>query len=260
MVLYIVGSLLIDKRNRFIQLKNNIRSLLPIKDTLRWSLNLEGRFADKATKEIKAHWPNAKITNTPKLGYYDAIIQQIKTHKRAGAKHNSPLFFWLEDHWFVCPHPKKFRRMLNDFNDSDTDILTISHLFTSWKNKLEMPTLKDHPDYWILDINLRSQQEIIWSKTPTAYVTGLPCIYTIAITEEILEFNKSDLDLPRPHGFELTHEKAMIFLKDRSFKEMIPKIHVFREVFRLNKEARALDYRDAKRLIDMRSRGVFADE
>ncbi len=257
-MLYVVGSILLNSRERIKHLRDNLKSMEPIKDVLQWDFNIDGKYASKAEELIKSVWPNANITSDGQSTYYKVIKGQLDRAEQSVGE-NGSAFFWLEDHWFVCTEPQRANELFQNFQNGKADVLTISHLKTSWERKSLLGAQNTTPSFIEYEVSNKTQPQV-WEKYPKAYVTGLPCVYRIGFAQKLLEFNKVDTDSEkRPHGYELTPSKAKQFFEEHGgFIEWVARFHVFREVFKRNKHARALEYKDAKSLLKFREKGLFS--
>jgi len=251
---HIIGTIKIDSKWRRKLFVHGLASLEPISSLISWNYNIVGRYADFACGEITRRYPHTSITINDDSSAYELIKAQISAV--ADQDPEPLLFFWQEDHWFVCPNENLFFYLLDEFEQSEAEILTVSHLVTSWERKRIHKLITDKHLYKEYLINLSSQREL-WKRWPEAYLTGIPAIYKKDIAIEILEFNKPVLENSKaPGGYELPPERAVEFLTRRSFIEMIPTFHVFREVFRTVRPGdRAISLKEALRILELRSRG-----
>lgn len=258
MELSIIGSIKVDSRLRKKLFTYSLASLESVSSLLSWQLNIVGKYANFARKAIsEVQLPTVDrdkdrlVTINDDSSYYQIIKNQIKNSE------SNLLFFWQEDHWFLCPQKNLFLYLLDEFSKSKAEILTISHLITSWEAKRHLPIVKDSYLYKEYRVDFRSQKEL-WQKYPKAYLTGIPAIYKKALALEILEFNKPYLSNSKlPYGYELDSKRGRDFLKNRSFIEMIPKFHIFREVFRFKPEKRAITMKEALQILKLREKGSF---
>jgi hypothetical protein len=251
MKISIIGSIKIDSRHRKKLFVHSLQSLKPISSLLCWRLNIIGKYADFARKNILNSYGDSVITVDDATSNYELLKDQIQKSE------SNIILFWQEDHWFLCPNKNLFLYLLQKFIESKAEILTISHLTISWEAKCLLPVVSDKYLYKEYLVNLTSQQEI-WKRWPEAYLTGIPAIYKRNIAIEILEITKPLLENSnKPGGYELYGKKAREFLQKRSFIEMIPTFQVFREVFRFNKEERAIDMKKALQIIKLRDDGSF---
>lgn len=254
MKLSLVGSVKIDSSFRKKLFIYNLASLEPISSLLSWNLNIVGRYADFAHREITKRYPHASITIDDDSSYYELVKSQISAFDNLG-RPEPLLFFWMEDHWFLCPNANLFFYLLDEFEHSEAEILTVTHLITSWHRKHVHKLVTDKYLYKEYLVDLSSQREL-WKRWPEAYLTGMPAIYKKGIANEILEMNKPALENSKhPGGYELHGEKAVEFLTKRSVVEMIPTFHVFREVFKSSKHDRAISIREALQILKLRHNG-----
>jgi len=241
----IVGSIKINTNERKKLFLHNLDSLEPISSMLSWDFNIDGIYGEFCRSEITRRYSDAKINLDDTSSYYDIVIEQID-------RNNDLLFFWQEDHWFICPKKEDFLYVLDKFQKSGAEKLTITHLVDLWRDKSIHQVLVDDPLYKEYLVNLNSQKKL-WEKYPDSYLTTLPTIYKKNIAKEILELNKDILkDSKRSKGFELYKERAVKFLSKRSFIETIPTFHVLREVFKSTKDERAISMKEALQIIKLR--------
>lgn len=251
MKLSIVGSVKIDSRWRKKLFSYNLESLKPISSIISWRVNIVGKYADFSKNKILDFSKDAIVTNDNNSSYYQVIKKQIKDSE------SDLILFWQEDHLFICSNKNLFFYILQKFVDSKAEILTISHLTVSWGAKRLLPILRNEYLYKEYQIDKNSQKKV-WDKNSSAYLTGIPAIYKKEIALEILEFNKPYLiDTKNPHEFELDPKKGSEFLKNRSFIEMIPEFHVFREVFRFYHDERSTTFKKALEIMKLRDEGSF---
>ena len=168
---------------------------------------------------------------------------------------DSNVFLWLEDHWFLCPHANLFVTLLKAFEKSNAELLNVTHLTTSWANKHLLAVADDTQLYTVYLVNAKTQANV-WATYPGAYLTGIPAIYSWRLASDILEFRRGVMEgTKRPGGFELPPSPARAFLQGRNFREMIPKFHVFREVFVHNKHPRGVSMANAEAWLKLRDGG-----
>jgi hypothetical protein len=254
LTLSIVGSVKIDSRWRKRLFTCNLDSLEPISRLLSWNLNVVGRYADFARREITKRYGNVTITIDDDSSYYELVQPQISALDNQDPE--PMVFFWMEDHWFLCPHVNLLLYLLDKFQQSEAEILTVTHLVTSWHRKHVHKLITDKHLYKEYFVDLSSQGEL-WKRWPRAYLTGMPAIYKRSIATEILEFNNPILENSKhPGGYELPPERAVEFLRRRSFIEMIPTFHVFREVFeKVEPGDRGISLKDALKILELRGEG-----
>ena len=251
MKLSLIGSVKIDSRWRKKLFIYSLFSLGPILPLLSWRLNIVGKYASFAKKEIFNLDKNALITIDDDSSYYNIIKSQIQNSE------SNLVFFWQEDHWFLCSNNNLFLYLLSEFQKSEAEVLTISHLMSSWEVKLSLPIVKNNYLYKEYRVDKDSQKKV-WERYPAAYSVGIPAIYKKGIALEILEFNKPYLiNTKNPHEYELDRKKGEEFLQKRSFIEMIPTFHVFREIFRFQKVKRAINIKEAFQILKLRERRNF---
>ncbi|MSU54301.1 MAG: hypothetical protein EXS48_00475 [Candidatus Staskawiczbacteria bacterium] len=249
MKISVIGSIKVDSWTRKRLFSHSLRSLKPISSILVWNMNIVGKYAEAAKKEIAGVYNDAIIISDDNSSYYQIIKNQVS------ASPQDSILFWQEDHWFVCPNKNIFLNLLQQFEASKAEILTVSHLTVSWETKPLLPVVKGEVLYKEYDVNLASQKRI-WEKYPTAYVTGIPAIYKKKMAEDILEFNKPNISgTKNPHGFEIDSQKGQEFLAKRSFIEMVSSTHIFREVFRFYQNERSLPMRKALAILKLREEG-----
>lgn len=243
----IVGSIKINTNERKKLFLHNLDSIEPISDMLSWDFNIDGIYGQFCKSEIMNRYSDANISLDDGSSYYDIVSEQVD-------RNDDLLFFWQEDHWFICPKKEDFLYVLNKFQKSEAEKLTITHLVDLWRDKSVHQVLVNDPLYKEYLVNLDSQKRL-WEKYPTSYLTTLPTIYKKKMAKEILELNKDILgNSKRSKGFELHDERAVEFLSKRSFIEMIPTFHVLREVFRVTKDERAINMKEALQIIKLRDK------
>lgn len=252
MKLHIIGSIKINSGLRKKFFVHNLNSLKPISHLLSWDFNIVGKYTQFARQEIIRRYPKAKISSDDDSSYYKVVRQQIS---RVASQENSPLlFFWQEDHLFICPHKNLFFYLLDEFQKSKAEVLRITHLKDAWESKLVHKIISNKHLYKECLVSLSSQEEI-WKKWPGGRVVSLPGIFKKTYVNDLLENNKSLLEnSKRSRNFELHSEKAREFLKKRNFIEMIPTFYVLREVFRFNIQDRAIDIKEARQIIKLRDK------
>ncbi len=245
MKIYVVGSVKIDSRLRKEYFYKNLDSLKTLGDVFSWNFNIVGRHAKFCSDQVKKY-SNVSITNDNDSSYYEIVTKQISS-----LPPDSMLFFFLEDFWFVCPHKNLFFYLLEEFYNSKADVLRTGHLAELWERENAYNVIVDKPLYKEYSIDF-SGLKGLWQKYPNAYVTSMPGIFKKEFTLEIFENNKSLLNSKKPGGFELYGKKAEEFLAKRGFITMVPTFHVFREVFPINQDVRAMDVRKALKIIKLR--------
>ena len=251
MKLSVIGSVKIDSRWRKKLFIHNLESLKPVSSLLSWRVNIVGRYADWATKEILFCYKDAIITNDDDSSYYYITKNQIQDSD------SDIILFWEEDNWFLCPCKALFFHLLSEFINSPAEILTVVHLITSWETKPLLPVVKDTYFYTEYRVDKESQKNI-WEKHPGAYLAGITAIHKRKMALDILEFNKPDLENAKnDRYFELDRQKGERFLEKRSFIEMVPKFQVFREVFRFQSVERTISIRKALQVIKLRNKGLI---
>lgn len=256
MKLIVVGSIKIDSRFRRKLFMHNLASLNPISSLLSWNLNIVGKYADFAGQQITKRYSHAFITIDDNSSYYELVKTQISLLDNQAPE--PLLFFWMEDHWFLCPNKSLFLYLLDEFEQSKAEILTVTHLITSWHRKHVHKLITNKHLYKEYLVDLSSQRGL-WKRWPQAYLTGIPTIYKKGIATEILEINRSILEnSKKPGGYELHGEKAVEFLRRKSFIEMIPTFHVFREIFKkVSPGARGVNMDDALKILRLRVKGYL---
>lgn len=256
MRLILVGSVKIDSRFRRKLFIYNLASIEPISSLLSWNFNIVGKYADFARREITKRYSHASITIDDGSSLYELVKTQISALENQGPE--PVLFFWQEDHWFLCPNKNLFLYLLDEFEQSQAEILTVTHLITSWHRKHVHKLITNKHLYKEYLVDLSSQREL-WKRWPQAYLTGIPTIYKKDIAREILEINRPIIENSKKPGvYELHGEKAVGFLTKRSFIEMIPTFHVFREVFKkVSPEVRGVNMDDALKILRLRAKGYL---
>lgn len=248
MKIYIIGSIKIDSKHRRRLFLSNLDSLKPISSLISWDFNIVGKYSEFCKSEINKRYNNVTISNDDETPLYNILKRQI-----ANIQHSDPLFFfWQEDHWFVCPHKNLFFYLLDKFQKSEAEILKVTHLVDSWERKHFHKLIINKKLYQEYLITLDSQTELL-KNILESYLTTIPGIYKKSITLELLEANKLITSIAKqPGNFELHGQVAEEFLRKKSFIQMTPKFHVLREVCRFNQEKRAINMKDAFRIIRSR--------
>lgn len=244
-----MGSVKINSIWRKKLFEYNLISLEPISSCVSWRFNVVGKYSNYVKDEITSNYKDSIITTDDATPYYQLIKDQIQNS-------NSDLvLFWLEDHLFLCSNKNLFLYLLHKFNESNAEILTISHLLTSWKRKPILPVVTNKYLYKEYMVDVNSQKKLL-AKYPNAYLTGIPAIYKRDIAMDMLEYNKCYLsDSKHPGEYELYGDKSLDFLRERPFIEMIPTFHVFREVFWRRKHDRAISLFGALKILKLRRNG-----
>lgn len=246
MKLFIIGSIKIDSKFRKKLFLYNLDSLKPIASVLAWNFNITGKYAEFCRDEIIRRYSRAKITKDDDSSLYKIVKAQLS------AVEEPMVFFWQEDHWFICPHKNLFFYLLDKFEKSKAEVLSVTHLVQAWEHKHIHKLITDKSLYKEYLVNLTSQKEL-WKIYSWSYLASIPGIYKKGIALEILEINKPVTDnSKKPGGYELYGERAKLFLAKRSFIEMVPTFHVLREVFRFNQEQRAMNMKQALQIIRLR--------
>jgi len=246
MKIYIVGSVKINSWLRKIFFINSLESLNSVSSLFYWNFNIVGKYAAPIRKEISKRYNQAVVTSNDASSYYEVVKKQISS-----VNEKDLLFFFMEDHWFVCPHKNVFFYLLEEFKNSKADVLRITHLFEIWQreNAYKVVASKSLFKEYFIDSNVLKN---LWHKYPGAYIISLPGIFKKEFAVELLENNKSLLKSKKPGGFELYGKKAEEFLAKRSFITMVPTVHVLREVFLINQDERAIDVKKALKIITLR--------
>jgi hypothetical protein len=248
MLLDILGTIKIDSEERKQHLLHNLRSMEPILPLLRWRLNVVGRHAEFARAEIAKRCP-AEITIDDTTPTYHLQRAQMDAICR-----DASVFMWQEDHWFLCPHANLFLYLLERFWHYNMDVLTITHLTTSWTNKRWLPVIADNPFYTTYRVDAEAQERV-WEKHPGGYLSGVPAIYRWRFADAVLEFKKDHMSKTTLPEFELAPGIGREFLTRHSFTEIIPKFHVFREVFAVNRHPRSVSMDNALKWLELRETG-----
>lgn len=246
MKLSVIGSIKLDSRWRRKLFVYNLESLKPISGLLSWRVNIVGKFAKFASEKIRESYPSAKATIDDSSSYYQITKDQLEKSQ------SDIILFWEEDNWFFCPNDNLFSYLLSEFEGSEAEVLTISHLVTSWETKALLPLVKSNFLYKEYAVD-RDSQKNIWEKHPNAYLTGITAIYKRKLALDILEFNK-DLLISQKNAryFETDRKRGEAFLEKRSFIEMVPAFQVFREVSRFQNVERNISIRKAKQVLRLR--------
>lgn len=222
----IVGTIKIDNTERRQMFAHNLESMRPIAHLLRWRLNIAGCHAVWARDMIASRWKDIEITFGDDLPTYHRQRRQMDL-----LPPNSNVFLWQEDHWFLCPHPPLFLHLWEAYKRSGADVLTITHLTVSWGRKHLLPIVLNTDLFTLRHVDSETQRDV-WAQYPGAFLTGVPAIYRWEFANDILEFRRDIMSKAAIPNFELSAnaEEGPKFLRSRSFTELIPKFHVFREV------------------------------
>ncbi len=248
MKIYIVGSIKIDSWWREKLFINNLVSLAPVSSLFFWNVNIVGKYRDSIRREISNRYKEANITFDDALSYYELVKKQIIYLPQDP---NTLLFFFMEDHWFICPHKNVFLYLLEAFYHSTSDVLRVTHLTEIWERENAYTVVADKPLYKEYFIDSKVLKNL-WQKYPGSYIISLPGIFKKEFALELLENNKPLLQSKKPGGFELYGKKAEEFLTKRSFITMVPTTHVLREIFWVNQDERAMDASKASKIIMLR--------
>jgi len=219
-----------------------------------WRLNVAGKFAEGVREELVYRYDNAEITVDPETSPHELILNQIE-HTT-----NDLFFIWQEDHWFVCPHVNLLHYILEEFQASAAEHLCITHLRTAWKRKPDhLSTVMKKILYREYEVSLQGQQRI-WEDYPRASVLGIPAILKRDLLVDIIEHHPGLLTwLNSPVGLELPYTSGRLFLRGRSYTEMVPAFHIFREVHEHNWRLRGVDTDDVKKWVQLRDVQGFGD-
>ncbi len=249
MKVYIIGSVKIDSWWRKKLFLNSLDSLETIRPLFSWNFNIVGKYSEFCKKEVMKRYQDAIIAHNNTSSYYDVVKKQISWVIERDS--NPLLFFFMEDHWFICPHKNLFFYVLEEFKSSKADVLRITHLAELWarENVYKITTEKPLYKEYLMDSAVLKN---VWQKHPGAYITTMPGIFKKDFTLEVLENNKSLLNSKKPGGFELYGQKAEEFVAKRSFITMVPTFYVLREVFFINQDKRAMDITKALKIIKLR--------
>ncbi len=256
-MLTIIGTIKIDSDERRDFLLRNLESMRPIRHLLRWRLNIVGRYAGFASERIGGEYDDVTLTHDDDTPTYYLQRAQMdgQGYKMAW------VFLWQEDHWFVCPHQALFVSLFDRFREFKADVLTVTHLTTSWTCKRHLPVIHDDRLCTVYRVDLAGQERV-WAQHPSAFLSGTPAIYSWQLANDILEFKREHMSNTTKPEFELSAKYGRRFLEaGHSFTEIIPKFHVFREVFARNKHPRSVDVTDALAWLKLRDAGpVFGGD
>lgn len=249
-MLTIIGTIKTDSIERRDFLLHNLESMRSIRHLLRWRLNVVGQYATFSNQRIGDEYDDAQLTHDD-----DTSTYHLQRAQMDGLDRESSVFLWQEDHWFVCPHYALFASLLDRFQEFKGDVLTITHLPTSWTCKRHLPIIHDDSLCTVYRVDLAGQEQV-WAQHPSAYLSGTPAIYSWQLADDILEFRSEHLKGSRLPDFELSSKYGRKFLEaGHTFTEMVPKFHVFREVFARNKHPRSVDVADALAWLKLRDTG-----
>jgi hypothetical protein len=245
----IIGTCKIDSDERLDHLIKNIQSMAPLGDNFCWRFNIIGRHTRQAVAEIEQRYSEVEITHSEDINTYELMSAQMD-HIGVG-----DVFFWQEDHWFLAPHPDLYWLAYSAFRATHAEVFTLTHLTTSWTCKNKLPFVYDNGAAIAVRVNLETQQKV-WDDHPSAYLSGTPAIYTWAMADAIMNFRKEALSQTYLPDFELSAKYGRKFLEiGVEFTEVIPRAHLFREVFIQNKHPRSVDYKNALEWLHLRDGG-----
>lgn len=219
-----IGTIKIDTPQRKIYFMRAIESLVPVRDLFSWKINIIGQHARPCHEILMPMFQEVEITNDDSASTYELQRAQMDSMLYRG-----PVITWQEDHLFICPHQLLFHYLLDEFRRSGAEVLTITHLITSWERKKLLPGRKRPFLYTTYFVNQQTQQSV-WNIYPDAYISGSPAIYKWHLANDILEFKGRHMSQTTLPEFELNAEEGKRFLQARSFEEIVPKFHVFREI------------------------------
>lgn len=251
-----IGTIKIDNWWRYEAVKKALWSLGEFPRYFDVRLNIIGRYAKDAAREIERVAGHAAITHDAQTPTYF-----LKREQMGEIDPDDPVFLFQEDHWYVAPIEEYLPYLLNEFIATGCSVLTVTHLLTSWERKELLPVVIDTPLYQVRLVSPKTQA-VLWEKYPHSYVTGVPAIYSWGIAHDILEFKKEHLSQTTMPDFELgPSDNAAEFLRIGDFHEMIPTHHVFQEIISPGLRAkgkqamsRAIEKEHAERLIHTRRR------
>ncbi len=239
-MLIIVGTIKLDSQERLAHAFNNLRSMEPIAHLLEWRLNVVGQFAPDFR-------PDGELTHDDDNSAYAIMKAQLEA-----LPDDALCFYWLEDHWFVCQNVAGFLQVLDEFAESEADVLTISHLTSSWEQKCWLPVIAHNELRTVYRVDKRTQERV-WEHYPGAYAAGIPMVCKKRLAADMLEHCRGELEnTKKPVPFELPPHKARRFLGWRGWNEFAPTFHVFREVFRETRNPRAILWDEALGIIKER--------
>jgi hypothetical protein len=247
-MLTIVGTIKIGNTERLEHVANNLRSMEPIAHLLTWQLNIAGLYGNMAREIIRDRWPNAQISTDSDTCAYQVMAGQLNA-----LPDDTLCLYWLEDHWYICGNTTGFLSILDEFEKSKAEVLTVSHLVSSWEQKQWLPIPNHNEWRTIYYVDIWGQVDI-WAHHPGAYAAGVPMICKKRFAMDMLACCRQELEQSKsPAGFELPPHKTREFFAARGgFIEIVPTFHVFREVFRKSRNPRAILWDDAIRIITER--------
>ena len=246
----IIGTIKIDSDERREFLLRNLESMESIGHLLRWRLNVVGRYAEFVNQRISSEYEDVLLTHDNDTPTY--YLQRVQMD---GLPSDVWVFLWQEDHWFVCPHVALFTSLLDHFQEFKADVLTVTHLTTSWTCKRHLPVIHEDRLCTVYRVDLAGQERV-WAQHPSAFLSGTPAIYSWQLANDILEFRSEHLKGSRLPDFELSAKHGRQFLEaGHTFTEIIPRFHVFREVFAHNKHPRSVNMADALAWLGQRDGG-----
>jgi hypothetical protein len=249
-MLTIIGTIKIDSDERRDFFLHNLTSMGSIRHLLRWRLNIVGRYADFANRRLNEEYDDVSLTHDNDTSTYELQRAQMD-----GLDGDAWVFLWQEDHWFVCPHYALFALLLDRFREFEADVLTVTHLTTSWTCKRHLPVIHDDRICTVYRVDLDGQERV-WQHHPSAFLSGTPAIYSWSLANAILEFKREHMSNTTKPEFELDAKRGRQFLgAGQTFTEIIPKFHVFREVFASNRHPRSADLNDTLTWLKLRDTG-----
>lgn len=226
-MLRVVGTVKVASEERQSHVLHCLNSMEPMAHLIdSWYLNIAGKYRVWARDEILSRWDNVHITIEDTKPPYYLIQDQL-----IGTDPDSLLFFWQEDHWFVCPHIAMWEYVLRVFQKSSANFLRASHMHTSWWRKGTVLTASvNHLLYreYIVDMEAHEQ---IWEMDPRASVVGCPGVFKRSLLDVVIECQQDLLKkYLSPIGFEVRFDTAHRFLDNFSYTVMVPEFHVFRHI------------------------------
>jgi len=223
----IVGTIQVGVQ-RSVYFQPSLHSIQPISDLFSsWRLNIAGEKREWARSLIGKYWDDAIVT----LDDNEASTYELITAQLQSLKDNDLAYTWIEDVWFVCEKPGRFRSLLDNFIRSQAAVMSVSHLLTVWSEPSFRTPIPSTSDYYECEIDLPGQERV-WKDHPAGYyLVSIPSIFKVGFLRRVIEHQKLHLvDSHTPRNLEITPTTGLDFLRKGSFVRMVPRFHVFREV------------------------------
>lgn len=231
----------------------SLNSVQPVADLFgAWRLNIAGEKRKWAQTLVEERWDDTIITlDDNEATTYELVVKQLESLEA-----NSLVYPWIEDMWFVCGDGERFRRLLDNFKESQASVMVVSHLLSVWGEPGIRIPLTSTCDYHEYEIEPHSQKRI-WKLHPKGcYLVSAPSIFKVGFLRRVIEHQKDQLmSSHRPHDLEIKPPRGLEFLRKGNFIRMVPRFHVFREVIAAPRcPPRCIPYRQALELIERRNK------